>query len=288
MKKKNTTIYFLLVLAASFLLHHSIFAQQKPLAEARLVVDSFSSEKDSIISLGVLINLQDDWHIYWRNPGDSGLPTDIELSLPNGITASEINFPIPKIFASDEIVNYGYGHQVLFLFDVKVPENYSTEELNISAKITSLICKEMCKAFDTTVTISLDMSKDSTAEESISRLFEATRKMIPGQNKRLNIIAESKSDYVYLKVFVNENENENENQNIKGIQFYPYEEGVFRNSVKQNIKQKENFFEILLEPDQFRIKDPASVNGIIIIEDEIENDLSKKAYEITVAIIELI
>ena len=284
MKKKNTTIYLLLVLAILFLLHHSISAQQKSLAEARIVVDSFSSEKDSIISLGVLINLQDDWHIYWRNPGDSGLPTDIELSLPNGITASEIKFPIPKIFASEEIVNYGYGHQVLFLFDVNVPENYSSKEINISAKINSLICKEMCKAFDTTVTISLDMSKDFTAEESISRLFEATRKMIPGQNKRLNIIAESKSDYVYLKVFVNENEN----QNIKGIQFYPYEEGVFRNSVKQNIKQKENFFEILLEPDQFRIKDPASINGIIIIEDEIENDLSKKAYEITVPIIELI
>ena len=284
MKKKNTTIYFLLVLAILFLLHHSISAQQKSLAEARLVVDSFSSEKDSIISLGVLINLQDDWHIYWRNPGDSGLPTDIELSLPNGITASEIKFPIPKIFASEEIVNYGYGHQVLFLFDVNVPENYSLQEINISAKINSLICKEMCKAFDTTVTISLDMSKDFTAEESISRLFEATRKMIPEQNQDLNINAESKSDYVYLKVFVNENEN----LNIKGIQFYPYEEGVFRNSVKQNIKQKENFFEILLEPDQFRIKDPASVNGIIIIEDEIENDLSKKAYEITVAIIELI
>lgn len=284
MKKKNTTIYFLSLLAIIFLLHQSISAQQKSLAEARFVVDSFSSEKDSVISLGVLINLQDDWHIYWRNPGDSGLPTDIELSLPNGITASEIKFPIPKIFASEEIVNYGYGHQVLFLFDVNVPENFSLEEINISTKITSLICKEMCKAFDTTVTISLDMSKDFTAEESISRLFEATRKMIPEQNRNLNIIAESKSDYVYLKVFVNENEN----QNIKGIQFYPYEEGVFRNSVRQNIKQKENFFEILLEPNQFRIKDPASVNGIIIIEDEIENDLSKKAYEITVPIIELI
>jgi len=283
MKKKSTTIYFLSLLAIIFLLHHSISAQQKSLAEARLVVDSFSSEKDSIISLGVLINLQDDWHIYWRNPGDSGLPTEIKLSLPNEITASEIKFPIPKIFASDEIVNYGYGHQVLFLFDVNVPENYSSEELNISAKITSLICKEICKAFDTTVTISLDMSKEFTAEESISRLFEATRKMIPEKNKRLNIIAKSKSDYVYLNVFVNKNEN----QNIIGIQFYPYEEGVFRNSIKQNIELKENFFEILLEPDQFRIKEPASVNGIIIIEDEIENDVSKKAYEITVPIIEL-
>jgi thiol:disulfide interchange protein DsbD len=189
-KKKNTTIYFLVVIAILFLLHHSISAQQKSLAEARLLVDSYSLNNDSTISLGVLINLKDDWHIYWRNPGDSGLPTIIELSLPNGVTASEIKFPIPKVFASDEIVNYGYGHQVLFLFDVSVPINYSTEEIDISAKITSLICKELCKAFDTTVTISLDMSKDFTADGSISRLFESTRKMIPKQNQNLNIIAE--------------------------------------------------------------------------------------------------
>lgn len=282
-KKKNKTIYFLVVLAILFLLHHSISAQQKSLVEARLVVDKYSLNNDSTISLGVLINLKVDWHIYWRNPGDSGLPTDIELSLPNGVTASEIKFPIPKVFASDEIVNYGYGHQVLFLFDVNVPINYSSEEVDISAKITSLICKEVCKAFDTTITISLDMSKDFTAEESISRLFESTRKMIPKQNQNINIIAESKSDNVYLKVFVNQNEN----QNIKGIQFYPYEGGVFRNLVKQNTKQKKSFWEILLEPDQFRIKEPALVNGIIIIDDEIENELSRKAYEIKVPIIKL-
>jgi thiol:disulfide interchange protein DsbD len=284
MTKKNTTIYFLLVVAIFFLLPQSISAQQKSLAEARLVANSFSSEKDSIISLGVLINLQDDWHIYWRNPGDSGLPTDIEIILPNGITASEIKFPIPKIFASEEIVNYGYGHQVLFLFDVNVPENYSLVEINISAKINSLICKEMCKAFDTTVTITLDLSIDFIADENTSTLFKSTEKMLPIQNQNLNIIAESKSNDTYLKVFVDENER----QSINSIQFYPYKEGVFRNSAKQNIMQKENYFEIMLEPDQFRIKDPALVKGIIIIEEIIENNLSKKAYEIEVPIIQLI
>jgi len=284
MTKKNTTIYFLLVVAIFFLLPQSISAQQKSLAEARLVANSFSSEKDSIISLGVLINLQDDWHIYWRNPGDSGLPTDIEIILPNGITVSEIKFPIPKIFASEEIVNYGYGHQVLFLFDVNVPENYSLEEINISAKINSLICKEMCKAFDTTVTITLDLSKDFIAEGTISGIFKSTENLLPMQNKNLSIIAESKSNYTYLKVFVNEIEK----QSINNIQFYPYEEGIFRNSVKQNIVQKENYFEILLEPDQFRIKDPVLVNGLIIIEEIIENNLSKRAYEIAVPIFELI
>lgn len=283
MKYNYTTIYCSLLFVLVFFLHYTS-AQQKSLAEARLVANSFSSEKDSIISLGVLINLQDDWHIYWRNPGDSGLPTDIEIILPNGIAASEIKFPIPKIFASDEIVNYGYEQQVLFLFDVNVPRDFKSKELTISAKITSLICKELCKVFDTTVTITLDLSKDFIADENISSLFELTEKMLPKQNQNLNIIAELKANKTYLKVFVDENEK----QSINSIQFYPYKEGVFRNSAKQNIMQKENYFEIMLEPDQFRIKDPALVKGIIIIEEIIENNLSKKVYEIEVPILELI
>ena len=238
MTKKKTTNYFLFTFAIFFLLHQSIPAQQKSLVEARLIADSYSPEKDSISSLGVLIDLQDDWHIYWKNPGDSGLPTDIELILPNGITASQIKFPIPKFFASDEIVNYGYGHQVLFLFDLKIPKDFEAKELIISAKISSLICKELCKAFDTTVTITLDLSKDFVAGKTISSLFESTEKMLPMLNQNLSFIAETRSNHTYLKVFVNENEK----QIINSIQFYPYEAGVFKNSVKRNITKKENYF----------------------------------------------
>lgn len=283
MKKQNTTIYFLII-AAVFLLSQSICAQKKHLAGAKLVVDSYSLEKDSTLTLGVLINLQDDWHIYWRNPGDSGLPTEIDLTLPKEITASEIKFPIPQKFSSDEIVNYGYEHQVLFLFDLYIPKNYNSKELIVSAKITSLICKEQCKAFDTTVGINLDLSKEFIAEKNISSLFESTEKMLPMQNQSLSIIAETRSNYTYLKIFVNENEK----QIIKNIQFYPYEAGVYKNSVKQSITLKENYFEILLEPDQFRVTDPKTINGIIIIKYAIENTLLRKAYEITVPIIELI
>lgn len=284
MKHNYTTIYFSFLFAILLFAQFNASAQQKSLAEAKLVVDSYSLKSDSTILFGVLINLKDEWHIYWRNPGDSGMPTDIEFSLPDGIVVSEIKFPIPKIFTADEIVNYGYSHQVLLMNELFIPKKYSKKEISITAKLTSLICKDLCKAFDTTVTISLDMLKNFITDEKISGLFESTKKMIPKQNQKLNIIAESKSDNVYLKLFVNQNEN----QNIKGIQFYSYEVGIFRNLDEQVTEQKENFFEILLEPDPFRIKKPTSVNGIIVIEEEIENDLSRKAFEITVPIIELL
>lgn len=282
MKKKNTTIYFLLIAALFFLLHHSIFAQQKSLVEAKLVVDSYSFKNDSTISIGVLINLKDDWHIYWRNPGDNGLPTEIEFILPYGFTSSEIKFPVPKVFYSDEIVNYGYANPVLLMSELFIPKDFPRKEISISAKLTSLICKELCKAFDTTVTISLDMSKEFIADDNISTLFKSTNEMLPHKIHNLDISAVSKSDFVYLKILFDQIEN----QSLKDFYFYPYEAGVFRNSTEQNITQKENYVEVLLEPDPFRTKDPTTVEGLLILENDSEKNQIKKAFEIKVPIID--
>ena len=60
MKLNITTIQlFVFIVLASTIYS---FAQQKSLAEAKLVVDSYSPEMDSVISIGVLVNLKDDWH----------------------------------------------------------------------------------------------------------------------------------------------------------------------------------------------------------------------------------
>jgi thiol:disulfide interchange protein DsbD len=273
MKHRSITIHLTFLLTAILFFQLANYAQQKSLAEAKLVVDSYSPEKDSIISIGLLINLQDEWHIYWRNPGDSGLPTDIEFSLPNGITASEIKFPIPKIFSSDEIVNYGYDHQVLLMSELFIPKDYTQKEIFISAKLTSLICKELCKAFDTIVTFRLNLSKDYLAEVNISNLFESTKNSLPQKNHNLKTSAISKSDSVYLKVSCDGITNTN------SLKFFSYEAGVFKNSITQNVTKKENYLELILEPDPFKVNNPTEVNGIIFL-----NVDHTKAYEINLPI----
>ena len=46
--------------------------------------------------LGLQIEHQPHWHTYWKNPGDSGLPTTLRWQLPAGVTAGEIAWPTPK------------------------------------------------------------------------------------------------------------------------------------------------------------------------------------------------
>lgn len=273
MKNRISKIYILILFTISA--QQFALAQQVPLSQARLVVDSFSPQKDSIISVGVLIKLKEDWHIYWRNPGDSGLPTDINFTLPNGVVASEIKFPTPKIFYSDEIINFGYDKEVLLIAELTVPKNYSEQYLNITAKLTSLICKDLCRSFDTTLTTTINLSQDFHPDKNIADRFALTRSTLPIIDENIKVSAIKQSNSVSLLL---DKSNPAEIK-INSFQFYPYQELVFKNKLNHPINDLGKYLQIILEDDPFRIENPTEVKGIIIL-----NDDKTKVYKINIPI----
>ncbi len=70
--------------------------------------------------VGLQLTHQPEWHTYWRNPGDSGLPTQIELNLPAGITAGEVKWPLPHKLKAGNLTNYGYDKTVLLAVPLTV------------------------------------------------------------------------------------------------------------------------------------------------------------------------
>src|SRR5262245_16290061 len=61
------------------------------------------------------------WHVYWRDPGDSGLPTEIAWDLPDGFRAGEIVWPAPERFVLGNIGNYGYAGSADLLIPIGAP-----------------------------------------------------------------------------------------------------------------------------------------------------------------------
>lgn len=173
---KNKTILFTLTvfIFSFFLPANNLFAQNKTNATADLLINSFSPGKDSVVKIGVLFKLEKDWHIYWRNPGDSGIPTSLEFILPNGLQSSGIQWPIPSIFNYDTEVNFGYQEQVMLLSDILIPSSLDLESITITAKIEALLCKYICIPFDTILNITLDITRDKTSDEHSTKLFKET------------------------------------------------------------------------------------------------------------------
>jgi thiol:disulfide interchange protein DsbD len=96
------------------------------------------------LSLGLLIKHQPHWHTYWKNPGDSGLPTTLTWELPAGVTTSEIHWPTPMKLPLGPLVNYGFEDTLLLPVTVTVPSDFSASSLDVKLYAEWLVCKDVC------------------------------------------------------------------------------------------------------------------------------------------------
>ncbi len=99
--------------------------------------------------LGLQLTHQPDWHSYWKNPGDSGLPTQLHWDLPEGLEAGEVAWPVPHPIRVGTLVNYGYEGEVLLAVPVEVtplfkPPLLGSGHVTLRLRATWLVCRVEC------------------------------------------------------------------------------------------------------------------------------------------------
>ncbi len=95
--------------------------------------------------LGVLLEHQPHWHTYWQNPGDSGLPTQVQWQLPAGLNVGDLQWPLPKKILLPPLANYGYEDTVLLAAPVKVDANFqATPTIPLAVHVQWLACRQEC------------------------------------------------------------------------------------------------------------------------------------------------
>ena len=116
---------------------------------------------------------EDGWHIYWKNPGDSGLPPEVKWEqLPEGVEAGPFKWPAPHAIPLATLMNYGYEHQVVFPMEFKVPPTLKPgDSLTITGKFDFLICQEICIPDEAKVSLTLPVEAASRANEDSSALI---------------------------------------------------------------------------------------------------------------------
>ncbi|WP_205690335.1 protein-disulfide reductase DsbD family protein [Comamonas serinivorans] len=106
-----------------------------------------SAQAASPVWLGLALQHAPGWHTYWKNPGDSGLPTSLTWTLPPGVEADDIDWPAPeKIFVGD-LANYGYEGEVLLPIRLRFTPDFRPNgqaSLPVALTATWLVCKQEC------------------------------------------------------------------------------------------------------------------------------------------------
>lgn len=129
-------------------------------AESRLVVERDAAQPGEIITVALMQTLQEGWHVYWRNPGDSGLPLSLDWDLAEGFDVGEVQYPLPHLLSLGPLVNYGHEGEPVFLIDMTVPENAAVGTIaEIAVDATWLICADICVPEDARLTVSLPISE---------------------------------------------------------------------------------------------------------------------------------
>jgi thiol:disulfide interchange protein DsbD len=97
--------------------------------------------------VGLQLTHKNEWHTYWRNPGDSGLPTQIELNLPTGIAAGEVQWPLPHKLKAGNLTNYGFEKTVLLAVPLTVTSSFkpnASQMLDVQLHANWLVCRLEC------------------------------------------------------------------------------------------------------------------------------------------------
>lgn len=155
--------------------------QGGPKAKLSLVPATTGVVPGEPFEIGIHFELQEDWHIYWKNSGDSGLPPVFKWDLPPGFHAAEPQFPLPtRHYSPGDIVTNILGGDPMFLVEITPPASFEEGTVRLAADVRYLICKENCIREDARVSLELPVLPASAkADPDNERIFRRARRALP-------------------------------------------------------------------------------------------------------------
>lgn len=153
--------------------------------EITLMSERAAVQAGDVFHVAIRQKIAPDWHTYWRNPGDSGEPTYLTWTLPDGVKAGEIKWPAPTAIPFGPLVNYGFSKSVVLPVEVQVPASAKPgTTLALKVDATWLECADVCIPGEGSVAIRLpveSVKRDSSDASAIQAALAAQPKPLPGK-----------------------------------------------------------------------------------------------------------
>lgn len=176
-------------------------AVTQPHVVARLITDRATIGPGETFRVGIHYKLEDHWHIYWKNPGDTGLSTEITWEFPEGFEVGPLEWPTPVRFEMFELMNYVHENDVVLFAQVTAPANLpANQTLTFRARTDWLVCEKVCVPGGASLEMSLPTASAGTsAEPVIAALFDGAEALLPqGATDRYTLRGYFDANTVYL------------------------------------------------------------------------------------------
>jgi thiol:disulfide interchange protein len=159
-----------------------------PHTRPSLLLENTQAKPGQTILAGLRLVMEPGWHTYWRNGGDAGAPTHVEWTLPPGIAAGEILWPVPEKLIDSDLTTYIYHDEVVLLVPLTLATNVTGPEMEIRGKISWLECKKTCIPAEGIVVAKLQIGAASLASQD-TPILNTWRARLPQRDADLHLDA---------------------------------------------------------------------------------------------------
>lgn len=269
-----------LLIVALFLSTASAQADANGHAEVQLIAETTSIAPGRPFWVGMQFQIEQGWHLYWRNPGDAGLGPDVAWHLPDGWTAGEIQWPYPKRVDAPPITSYAYTGEATLLVEITPPKDLKPgDRPTLRADVFWLACKEACVAGNAEVQLSFPVSTaEPVADERWAERFKQTRQRLPVKPDGWTVRAvlddgQITFDLTPPDTFAGP---------LAGVQFFPYKDDLIDHAAAQELSTADGSYTLRVRRSRQRSDPPDRVAGVLVSSSGWGADATAKAIEIDV------
>jgi len=129
--------------------------------------------------LGIRLNIEPGWHVYWNGQNDTGIPVAVSLDLPKDFETRDMLWPGPTRYISPgDILDHVYEDEVVLIVPVLVPAADAESQVEINASISWLVCKDVCLPGSTTIS-QIFQAPNAQPERSLATLYAKVERSLP-------------------------------------------------------------------------------------------------------------
>lgn len=251
----------------------------RDLVQASLVSEVTAIEPGKPFTLGLRMRMKPNWHVYWRNPGDSGLPPEVAWTLPEGFAVGETGWPAPHRIPVQHLMNYGYEGEVVLLVPFTPGRVDGAGSAQITGKLTYLVCEEICIPGSADLRLDIPVAGpgiQSEPDSANAALFARARAALPAVAPWPIELSPAPDGRLVLAVRA---------AGLKGddigkAAFFPYSETEIENAAAQELSIDDTGLRLTLTRADGKAPAPKELSGVLSFEERVDGRDVRRAFAV--------
>jgi len=253
MKQFLTTCFFVLLVWPV----EPCLAANENIVQVHLTPEYTTFTKGQVARLGIQFEIKKGWHIYWLNPGESGLAPRLTWQPNSALEFSDAHWPHPEMFVTEQIQNFGYEGSATVIQKFKIQKNFQGNQVDLQGKVEWLACQEVCIPGKQDLSQTLKVGNKATIDSKAKDALDQASLQVPQDIAYWYIKVIDRDDHLLLKILPQKKLVE---QDLE-ITFFPLTPGLSAMKIKGK-RHAANLFKVK-KLDSFS-KDEKTLKGVAV------------------------